>query len=77
MRPVRAYQCASGEKIGVKKSLDQIIAAVAPNMSILIAGSTLLGLSAGLVLVIYAAVPEILPNKYRYVSASLALTTIH
>ncbi|KAJ9603453.1 hypothetical protein H2200_012231 [Cladophialophora chaetospira] len=42
-----------------------IIAAVAQKLSTLIAGSTLLGLSCGFALVSYAAVPELLPNKYR------------
>ena len=46
-------------------SVRQIIAAVTKNISTLIAGSTLLGLSCGFVLVSYAAVPELLPNKYR------------
>lgn len=44
----------------------KIVAATASNMSALIAGSTLLGFSCGLVLVAYAAIPELCPNKYRY-----------
>ena len=46
----------------------QIVAATANSLNALIAGSTLLGFSCGLVLVIYAAIPELCPYKYRYVS---------
>lgn len=45
----------------------QIVAATARDLSALIAGSTLLGFSCGLVLVAYAAVPELCANKYRWV----------
>ena len=46
-------------------TLAQILASVAKSLEVVIGGSTLLGFSCGLILVAYAAIPELLPNKYR------------
>jgi MFS family permease len=44
---------------------EQIVACTANATTTVIAGSTILGFGAGFVFVTYAAIPEILPNKYR------------
>ncbi|KAK4941295.1 hypothetical protein LTR10_018705 [Elasticomyces elasticus] len=52
----------SGEVISL---IGSVIASTSTDLSTLIVGSTLLGFSCGFVLVSYAAIPELLPNKYR------------
>ncbi|CAM1503361.1 Fc.00g081370.m01.CDS01 [Cosmosporella sp. VM-42] len=58
----RRYVILVGQVIAV---CGAIVAATARSISALIAGSTLLGLSLGFILVIFSAVPELCPYKYR------------
>jgi hypothetical protein len=41
------------------------VAGTAKTTNTVIAGSTIVGFGAGFIFVTYAAIPEILPNKYR------------
>jgi len=44
----------------------QIISATAGTVRIVAAGSSMIGFGAGCILVSYAGIAELLPNKYRY-----------
>jgi hypothetical protein len=43
----------------------QIVAATAHKTTTVIVGQTLIGFGAGMIFICFAAIPEILPNKYR------------
>ncbi|KAF7560952.1 hypothetical protein G7046_g3200 [Stylonectria norvegica] len=58
----RRYVILTGQALSI---VGAIVAATAQSISALIAGSTLLGLSVGLILVVFSAVPELCPYKYR------------
>ncbi|KAH8892188.1 putative efflux pump antibiotic resistance protein [Thozetella sp. PMI_491] len=58
----RRYVILLGEVLAV---VGAIVAATSPSVPALVAGSTVLGLSVGLILVIFTAVPELCPYKYR------------
>jgi hypothetical protein len=45
----------------------QIIGCTAKSTLVVAAGSTLVGFGCGFVFVAYAGIPEMLPNRYRYV----------
>ena len=53
---------------------DQIVSATAGVVRIVAAGSSLIGFGAGCILVSYAGIAELLPNKYRYVSTPQTIT---
>jgi hypothetical protein len=44
----------------------QIVSATAGTVRIVAAGSSMIGFGAGCILVSYAGIAELLPNKYRY-----------
>jgi hypothetical protein len=52
----------------------QIVSATAGTVRIVAAGSSMIGFGAGCILVSYAGIAELLPNKYRY-EALLELNT--
>jgi hypothetical protein len=47
-------------------TVHQIVSATAGTVRIVAAGSSMIGFGAGCILVSYAGIAELLPNKYRY-----------
>ncbi|KIY01377.1 uncharacterized protein Z520_02929 [Fonsecaea multimorphosa CBS 102226] len=58
----RRWVIISGQVIGIAGA---IVGATATNVNTVIASGTVLGFATGIVFTIYAAVPEICPNRYR------------
>ncbi|KAF2102996.1 putative major facilitator superfamily transporter [Rhizodiscina lignyota] len=65
----RKYVIVAGQVFTI---VGAIVAGTATTVHSVIAGSTIIGFGAGFVFVTYAAIPEIVPNKYRGAALSWA-----